>query len=277
MTDMVILGGRGFIGSQLRAMYPDAAAPSGDIADPVWVRSMFDALKPGIVINAAGKTGKPNVDWCETHRVETLRSNVVGPLVLLEECLKRECYFVHIGSGCIYDGTRGTEGFTEEDMPNFTGSFYSLTKATSDQMLKPFPVLQLRLRMPFDDAPGPRNLLTKLAGYKKILDVRNSITYIPDFLRVLKTLVAKHATGIYNVVNPGAISPYEIMQRYQQLVDSAHTFERLTLEDLSTVVCAARSNCILSTKKLEREGIKLFPVHEAIDQALLAIKKSKSK
>jgi dTDP-4-dehydrorhamnose reductase len=42
---------------------------------------VLDEVKPDVVINAAGKTGKPNVDWCEDHKEETLRSNDTGPLV----------------------------------------------------------------------------------------------------------------------------------------------------------------------------------------------------
>lgn len=268
--NIVIFGGNGFIGSELRKLFPDAVAPRVDIADPIAVRAALDEHKPDAIINAAGKTGKPNVDWCEDHKMETLRSNVTGPLVLLEECTKRNIYFVHIGSGCIYDGDGGGDGFTEEDPPNFTGSFYSLTKAISDQLLKPFPVLQLRLRMPFDPKPSPRNLLTKLIKYTKVLDAPNSITYMPDFYRALKILMEKRTTGTFNMVNPGAISPYVIMQRYKEKVDPSHTFERIEAKDLGQVVKAGRSNCVLSSKKLADAGIGLRPVDEAIEDALSA-------
>src|SRR3989338_1628783 len=275
MSDIVIFGGAGFIGAKLKTVYPDAAFPLADIADQATVSKIFDAVKPSIVINAAGKTGRPNVDGCETHKIETLRSSVTGPLVLLEECQKRDIYFVHIGSGCIYDGNGNGAGFTEDDQPNFTGSFYSLTKAMSDKLLAPFPVLQIRLRMPFDDRDGPRNLITKLSKFERVLDVPNSITYIPDFLSALETLVKKRARGIYNVVNTGAISPYEIMERYKKIVDPSHSFSKLTLKELPEVVSAARSNCILSNAKLKREGIRMLSVEEAIERALRAMKLDK--
>jgi dTDP-4-dehydrorhamnose reductase len=138
----------------------------------------------------------------------------------------------------------------------------------SDQLLKPFPVLQVRLRMPFDDLPGSRNLLSKLLAYKKVLDVQNSITYIPYFINALDALITKKATGIYNVVNPGSISPYQIIERYKELVDPAHKVERLTLEGLAGVVRADRSNCILSGEKLKKEGITMLPVLEAVDRVI---------
>lgn len=237
----------------------------------------LDESKPDVLINAAGKTGRPNVDWCEEHKMETVRSNLTGALVLLEQTRKRSVHFVHIGSGCIYQGNNGGGGFTEEDAPNFTGSFYSRTKLWSDQMLREFPVLQLRLRMPFDGSSEPRNLITKLKNYRRVLDEVNSISYIPDFLRVLDVLVRKGATGTYNVVNPGVISPYAIMQRYRALVDPSHTCERLDARSLSQVVTAGRSNCYLNTDKLRREGIDLLPVETAVDEALASMSRSENR
>ena len=75
-----------------------------DIADAGALGEVLEKEKPDIVINTAGKTGRPNIDWCEEHKVETLRSNVAGPLLLLEECAKRNIYWVHLSSGCVYEG-----------------------------------------------------------------------------------------------------------------------------------------------------------------------------
>ena len=50
---------------------------------------MVEEVTPDVVINCAGKTGRPNVDWCEDHKEETVRANVTGPLILLDECRKQ--------------------------------------------------------------------------------------------------------------------------------------------------------------------------------------------
>lgn len=276
MSSIVILGGRGYIAGKLRSVFPDAQVPDVDIADAVSLARMLDTLRPEIVINTAGKTGRPNVDWCEDHRIETMRSNLTGPLILLEECMRRNVYVVHIGSGCIYQGAGGRDGFTEEDPPNFQASFYSFTKLLSEAALKPFPVLQLRLRMPFDGEPHPRNLITKLSRYTKVLDAENSLTYLPDLLRVAQALVHRRATGIYNVTNPGSMSPYRLMELYKKYVDPSHQFERIAVDDLPTVAKAARSNCILSSKKLENEGLAMQPVESVVQEALQIYAKRKS-
>lgn len=269
----MIFGGNGFLGQRFKALYPDASTPSVDVGDPAAVAAVIDQEKPEIVINCAGKTGRPNVDWCEDHKQETLHSNVLGPLVLLEECMKRGIYMVHLSSGCIYEGDKGGRGFSEDDAPNFYGSYYSKTKLWSDQMLKDFPVLQLRIRMPFEGTEDPRNLLTKIRKYTRVLDVENSLSYVPDVLAAASFLINKKTTGTYNIVNPGSMSPYRAMLRYKELVEPSHVFERLDLKDLSEVARTGRSNCVLSGEKLAAAGFQMKPVNDALDEALLQLKK----
>lgn len=265
---LLVFGARGYLGQYLLERFPAARGSCQDIADRAGVAAELETVRPAVVVNCAGKTGRPNVDWCEDHKEETLRANVIGPLILLEECLKRGLYLVHFSSGCIYQGDNHGRGFCESDPPNYNGSFYSRTKAWSDQMLGEFPVLVLRLRMPFDGTTAERNLLMKLRKYQRLLTEPNSLTHLPDLLEVFATLLARRATGVYNVVNPGAISPYEIMQMYREIVDPSHCFEPLEASRLGEVTRAGRSNCLLSTAKLQREGLTLPPVREALRRAL---------
>lgn len=267
----LLFGSRGYLGEHFLRAMPAIVPVSADIADPAAVAAALEEHRPDAVINAAGKTGRPNVDWCEDHKEETVRANVTGPLILLDECRRREIRLVHLSSGCIYAGDNGGRGFAEDDAPNFEGSYYARTKIQSEAVLREFPVLILRLRMPFDDALHPRSLLTKIAKYSRVLDEGNSLTYLPEFVAAARALMEKGATGIYNIVNPGAISPYRIMELYKEVVDPAHVFERLETADLGQVTKAGRSNCILSGAKLAGEGIVLRPVEEAVRGALRAI------
>ncbi len=268
---VLIFGGRGFMGQNFLGLFPGAVTPSVDIADGSAVAATLDAARPEIVINCAGKTGRPNIDWCETHKTETFRANVTGAVVVLEECLRRGIYLVHLSSGCIYEGNNNGAGFSETDPPNYMGSFYSRTKAWADQIMAEFPVLTLRMRMPFDGSLSERNLLMKLRKYRRVLTERNSITHLPDFFCAAQQLIARRATGIRNIVNEGVMSPWEIMTRYKELVDPDHSFVPLPLNQLGEVAAAGRSNCLLSTARLRAEGLQLPPVHEAVDRALRAL------
>lgn len=91
-------------------------------------------VQPSHVFNAAGVTGRPNVDWCENNKVETITSNVVGTLTLADVCLGQGILVMNFATGCIFEYDEKHKqgsgiGFKEQDKPNFTASYYSKTKA----------------------------------------------------------------------------------------------------------------------------------------------------
>lgn len=265
-----LIFGPGWLGTKFGS-YLNAEVSAVDIANKAAVAAELDRVKPTHVLNTAGKTGRPNIDWCEDHKLETVSSNITGPLVLLRECADRNIHLTQLSSGCIFDGVAsGPKGFTEEDTPNPV-SFYSWTKATADAILKKFPVLILRLRMPVDTAPNPRNLITKLASYSHVIDVENSVTIVNDLLLATQQLMERGKTGIYNVTNPGSVRHEDIMRWYTELVDPGHTYTLIHSSDLqeSGLTTTGRSNCILDTSKLESEGIALTSAADAIRACLL--------
>jgi dTDP-4-dehydrorhamnose reductase len=267
----LVFGARGFLGQHFVNRFRKSTASIADIGDPDQVSFELDRHRPDVVINCAGKTGRPNVDWCELHKLETLRSNVTGPLVLLDECLKRDIFLVHVSSGCIYSGDNRETGFSEQDEPNFGGSYYSRVKAATDRLLSEYPVLILRPRMPFDDSLHERSLISKLKEYQQLINEANSLTYIPDMLDVAERLIVERQLGVFHVVNPGTISPFQIMLRYKEIVEPSHSFVELPVSQLSRFTLTGRSNCVLSTAGLERLGIRLRPITEAVDHALKSI------
>jgi len=64
------------------------------------VCAVLDEINPTHVINCAGKTGRPNVDWCEDHKLETVRANVIGTLILADECERRGVHCTVMATGC---------------------------------------------------------------------------------------------------------------------------------------------------------------------------------
>jgi 3,5-epimerase/4-reductase len=254
-----------------------AVGSSADIADSAAIANELDRYRPDVVINCAAKTGRPNVDWCETHKPATLRSNVTGPLVLAEQCLARNIFLVHLSSGCVYLGDNDGRRFCEEDAPNFVGSYYVRTKLYAEQLLAEFPILILRPRMLFDGSLNERNLIIKLTKYRRILQEPNSLTYVPDLVSAARLLIAQRATGIFHVVNRGTMSPWEIMVRYNQVVDPEHTFDSMCLSQLQEVAIAGRSNCVLSVDKLCRSGFQPRDIHDALSEALESIRQTRNR
>ncbi|MBU0981590.1 sugar nucleotide-binding protein [Patescibacteria group bacterium] len=270
-----LIFGKGYIAHKFKDFLGEKAVISDvRIEDYSAILEELKKQQPDVVINCAGKTGKPNVDWCEDNKMETIFSNVVAPIILARACENLGIYMTHVGSGCVYEGDNEGNGYSENDEPNFDGSFYSRTKAWSEDMLKEFPVLQLRLRMPFDSEPGERNFITKITKYPKVISVPNSISVIEDFLKASVKLMGKRATGIFNMTNPGTIDHKEILDMYKEIVDPLYKYELFSVEEMERITKARRSNCGLSSKKLEDEGIKMRPIHEAIRDSLKRYKEN---
>ena len=258
---ILIFGSRGWLANKFAKFIPNAKLSSVDISDPCEVGSALDSIKPDVVINGAGKTGRPNIDWCEVNRYETHRSNVSGPLTLANACLKRGIYLVHLSSGCIFNGESPFPGgWTETDVPNPV-SYYSETKVQAESYLLNTNgrILIVRLRMPVDREPNQRNLITKLVAYPKVIDVVNSVTVVEDLLQATVQLIEGDYIGVFNVVNPIPVRHSEIMEWYQELVDLHHQYEMIPLDELyrQGLAKARRSNCILNTEKLVNAGVQL--------------------
>ena len=137
-----------------------------DYYDKSCLSLFLKSNKVRFLINAAGFTGKPNVDACETAKYECLQGNAVLPGIIREVCEDLKIPWGHVSSGCIYSGRRPDGGgWTEEDEPNFSFrsppcSFYSGTKALGEEVLEGAEnCFVWRLRIPFNHEPSPRNYL----------------------------------------------------------------------------------------------------------------------
>jgi len=218
-------------------------------------------------------TGRPNVDWCEDHKIETIRSNVIGTLTLCDVAFIRNIHVTNFATGCIYeyDDAHTIEnfvGFKEEDNPNFVASFYSKTKGMVESLLSNYPnVLTLRVRMPLSDDLAPRNFITKITKYAKVVDVPNSMTVLHDLLPISIRMTERNLKGIYNFTNPGSISHNEILTLYKKYIDHNFSWVNFSLEEQAKILKAGRSNNLLDTTKLEREFPgEILPIKEATEK-----------
>ena len=230
------------------------------------------------LICAAGYTGKPNVDACEQYKYETLLGNAVLPGIVRDACEKTKLPFGYVSSGCIYLGKPdGASGFTEEDPANFSFrtnncSFYSGSKALGEEILNGAEQSYIwRLRIPFNRQDGPRNYLSKLIRYERLLDVENSLSHLDDFVRATVDCWKNEVPfGTYNVTNPGSVTTRQVVEWIKEAGICSKEFNFFESEDEFMRIAAdtPRSNCVLNTDKILKTGIKLRPVQEAVLDAL---------
>jgi dTDP-4-dehydrorhamnose reductase len=280
-----LLGGSGYVGHAYQALLARKNIPfrnlrraDVDYTNPAILTAALKADKPAFLINAAGYTGKPNVDACELHKTECLFGNAVFPGIVAQACADAGIPWGHVSSGCIYTGSRpdGT-GFTETDSPNFSFrtnncSFYSGTKALGEEVLADKPNVYIwRLRIPFDNVDNPRNYLTKLMRYAKLLEAENSISQLHEFVAATFACWEKRVPfGTYNVTNPGHVTTREVVSMIEKsgVHPKKYEFFASEAEFMKVAAKTPRSNCVMTSAKLASVGIQMTEVHEAVEQAL---------
>merc|ERR1719285_345288 len=292
---VLILGHRGWIGGMICTILEQHGIEYYKSEVRMEMReSLCDELErlcPTHVFNCAGVTGRPNVDWCEDNKEKTIKANVIGCLTLVDCCYDRNIHVTNLATGCIFhydrdrpmhtwdpDGKRWVNGgqFTEDCLPNFNGSWYSKTKGYVDQILKDsYPnVLTLRLRMPISDDLSPRNFITKISKYARVVNIPNSMSVLYDLLPLMISMGRAKKTGIYNFTNPGVISHNQVLDLYKKYIDKSFTYKNFTLEEQDKILKAARSNNELCTTKLEKVADELgVPLPHILDSMVQVFKR----
>src|SRR2546426_8596161 len=108
---VVLLGASGYIGQAFATELSRRGIPWQPVSRAEVDYTKFGTLlqflhsrKPVFVINAAGHTGRPNVDACEDQKTETLQGNTLLPMTVAQACVVAGIPWAHISSGCIYSG-----------------------------------------------------------------------------------------------------------------------------------------------------------------------------
>jgi 3,5-epimerase/4-reductase len=267
MKYKVLVLGNGFMGEKI-AQEMDCGMCGKRILSLTDAQAVVDEHKPDIIINCIGHTGAHNVDDCEIDKDKTLIANTFVPIILAETALRNDIKLVHISSGCIYNFDYSKQKpITEDEIPDFFDLYYSRSKIYAeralDVMAKKYNILTVRIRIPLDNRPHPKNILTKLIKYGKVIDIPNSVTYVPDFLKALKHLIKIDAYGIFNVLNKYGLRYPDLMEIYKKYVPG---FEYTTIDHRKLGL--VRTNLVMSVKKLEKTGFAVRPIKDVLEECV---------
>ena len=265
MTTFLVYGSKGWIGSMvidyLKTNGFSYTESINRIDDTKNITIELDSIKPSNVICLIGRThgkGFTTIDYLEQPGKlrENINDNLFSPVSLAIECQKRNIHLTYLGTGCIFnqdiDDIIHSHGYQEHDLPDFFGSGYSTVKGFTDRLMHQFDnVLNLRIRMPIVGYDHPRNFITKIKTYTKIINVQNSMTVLPDIIPIIIDLSQKHHVGTINLTNPGTISHNQILDMYKQYIDPSIQYQNFTVDEQNTILASKRSNNKLCTKQIE--------------------------
>lgn len=211
--------------------------------------------------------------------VENIRDNLFSPLLLAHYCTQLNIHYTYLGTGCIFkfdeEHPFGEErdGFTEDSLPNFFGSSYSIVKGFTDRIMKLYNILTLRIRMPITDNLNERNFITKIVNYEKICSIPNSMTVLTELLPYALDMMKNNITGTYNFTNPGLVSHNEILEMYKEIVDPYFTWKNFSVEEQNKVIASERSNNFLETNKLTDLYPEIKNIRDSVRECLYNYKK----
>ena len=290
---ILVYGSNGWIGSQfidiLKKYNITYTCGKSRVDNDKTLLSEIKEIKPSHIISFTGRThGKicnktySTIDYLEQKGklVENIRDNLYGPLLLSDICKENNIHFTYLGTGCIFKFDEnhpfGKEknGFTEDALPNFFGSSYSIVKGYTDRLIRIYEnsVLNLRIRMPITGYQHPRNFITKISTYEKVCSVPNSMTVLPELLPCVLEMMKSKTTGSINLTNPGLISHNEILNMFKEIVDPNFTYNNFSQEEQRSILAADRSNNYLDTTKLISMFPTIKPIKTSIKEMLISYK-----
>lgn len=236
----------------------------------------LDDILPSHVVSFIGRThGKigekvyPTIDYLENpgKLVENVRDNLFSPISLALACKERGIHCTYLGTGCIFNYT-DEHKFSEDDLPNFFGSSYSIVKGFTDRLMHQLCALNLRIRMPIVAEENSRNFITKILSYSKICSVPNSMSVLDELLPIVLKMMSASITGTVNLTNPGVISHNEILEMYQKHIDPEFTWKNFSIEEQRRVIMCDRSNNCLDTSVLEKFAPEVRNIKDAVEDTI---------
>ncbi|GGM18624.1 SDR family oxidoreductase [Deinococcus aerophilus] len=128
---ILLTGGSGRLGTELRVLLPTLLAPSSrvmDITDMTSVRALVERERPDVIVHAAAYT---DVGGAEREREACWAANVEGTRNMARAANAVDAKLVHISTDYVFSGETG--GYGEDDTPGPVVNFYALTKLVAEE------------------------------------------------------------------------------------------------------------------------------------------------
>lgn len=222
---VLITGGSGSLGTELRKQFQDCLCPSHselDITDRKSVHETFKRNDIDLVIHAAALT---KIRPCEENKHLAWNTNVNGTKNLVDAVLstKPSIPFLYISTACVFDGHTGM--YVESSIP-YPENFYALTKLVGEHEVNRLPSY-LIIRTNFvakTTWPYPKAFTDRFGTYLFADDVAKGIYEIQK----------ENMSGFVHIVGDKKISMFELAKmttpQVQPMTIKEYSGPRLTMD-----------------------------------------------
>lgn len=271
-SQILITGGSGQLGRELKAQYPGALVTDSDKLDITDKDSLagFHWGNVKAIINAAGYT---NVDGAETAEGKAAAWQVNDEAVgyLAEIANRHDLLLVHISTAYVFDGQK--QIYTEDDAPNPLGE-YAKSKAAGDEKAAAAKKHYIvRTDSVIGDGKNFARTMLSLAEKKisptVVSDQTIRPTFTADLAAGIKFLIDKPAEfGVYNLTNEGQpVSWADFTRAIFKEAGVNLTVINTTLAEYAAGkagVAPRPLNSVLDLSKIEAIGFRPRDWHEAL-------------
>ena len=251
--DYFLLGSKGFIGSsilnELKKQGKTVHCIQERMEDIKKIKKLIEFYKPKYLINCAGLTGTPNTTWCNTHQRETLMTNVINQINILNLCNEYSVHCTLIGSGAIFKYSYFQKFSTDKGDLNDESNYYSKCRIILEEMVKHYKnYMLLRINYPLSgDFKNEKNLIFKLSKYESIENISLSVTNLNSMCPLIPKMIENNETGIFNFVNSGQLNMVDLFNKIKTKFD---------LSINKSIIETGRVSIKLFPDKLEKYNIE---------------------
>lgn len=258
--DYFILGRNGFIGSnvlfELKNQKKKVHVLKERMEDLKGIKKLIEFYRPKYLINCAGLTGTPNTSWCNIHQKETLMTNVINQINILNLCNEYNIHCTLIGSGAIFKSSAELKYSHNPGDIDDKSNYYAKCRIMLEEQVKPFKnYMLLRVNYPLSfsnhNLKNTKNLVNKLMKYESIENVALSITNLDSMCPIIPLMIENNETGIYNFVNSGQLNMVDLFMKINK-----YFYDKTGTKLSKSIVDTQRESVKLVPDKLDKYNIE---------------------
>jgi dTDP-4-dehydrorhamnose reductase len=282
MAVVALIGANGQLGSDLARKLKEnhtlvsLAHADVDITHPAELTSVFDRVKPEIVINTAAYH---KVDEVEDNPAKAFDVNGLGIRNLALECRRTGAVLVHLSTDYVFSGEKGAP-YSEEDAPEPV-NVYGISKLAGEYfiryLLDRYFIVRTSGLYGVAGSSGKGGnfieLMLRLAQENREIKVVNdqvlTPTYTVDLAQKIVELIGTRSYGLCHLTNRGECSWFEFARAIFELSGLS---PRLLPTTTSAFGAKARrpAYSVLAHTKLSQAGLPdLRPWREALGAYLV--------
>lgn len=258
--DYFLLGGNGFIGSnvlnELKNKKKKVHVLKERMEDLKAIKKLIEFYRPKYLINCAGLTGTPNTSWCNIHQRETLMTNVINQINILNLCNEYNVHCTLIGSGAIFKSSVELKYSHNPGDIDDKSNYYAKCRIMLEEQVKPFKnYMLLRVNYPLSfcnhNLKNTKNLVNKLMKYENIENVALSVTNLDSMCPIIPLMIENNETGIFNFVNSGQLNMVDLFMKINK-----YFYDKTGTKLNKSIVDTQRESVKLVPDKLDKYNIK---------------------